>query len=129
MKHFLMIFLTIFSLNLIAHEGHNQTPGSVKSKHGGVVSLGKQLNLEVLVNGTNVTLFPLSHDSVDLKASEVKITAVAKPRKGNSYPVEFKALPIGLSSEIDLKGMNRVELEITILHAGKNDKFKVQVEQ
>ncbi len=129
MKQLLLMIFTIFSFSLFAHEGHNQTPGSVKSKHGGVVSLGKQLNLEVLVNGTNITLYPLSHESVDLKSTEVKIEAKAKPRKGNAYPVIFKAEKLGFSADVDLKGLNRVEIEINVEFSGKSDKFKVQVEQ
>jgi hypothetical protein len=129
MKQILLIILAFFSFNAFTHEGHNQTPGSVKSKHGGVVSLGKQVNLEILVNGTNVTLYPLTHESVDLKASDVKVSAIAKPRKGSSYPLVFKALKLGFSADVDLKGSNRVELDINIEQAGKLDKFKVQVEQ
>lgn len=129
MKNLLLLIATLLSLSIWAHEGHNQTPGSVKSKHGGVVSLGKQLNLEVLVNGTNVTLYPLTHESNDLKAADIKIDAIAKPRKGNTYPVIFKAEKLGFSTDVDLKGLNRVELEINIELAGKKDKFKVQVEQ
>lgn len=129
MKNTLLIIFTLLSFSTFAHEGHNQTPGSVKSKHGGVVTLGKQVNLEVLINGTNVTLYPLTHESADLKASDVKVSATAKPRKGSSYPVTFKADKLGFSADIDLKGSNRVELEINVEQAGKSDKFKVQIEQ
>ena len=129
MKQILLTIFMLLSFNAFTHEGHNQTPGSVKSKHGGVVTLGKQVNLEVLVNGTNVTLYPLTHESADLKASDVKITATAKPRKGSSYPVTFKAEKLGFTADVDLKGSNRVELEINVEQAGKSDKFKVQVEQ
>lgn len=130
MKNLLVILtITILSQSLFAHEGHDNAPGSFKSLHGGTVQAGKQLNLEVIVSGNEVTIFPTSHDGKDIQLKDVKVEATAKPKKGKPFPAIFSPAKSGLSTIIDLKGSNRVPVEISVTILGKTDHFIVQVEE
>lgn len=126
-----MIALTLMILPLMSfsHEGHDHAPGSIKSLHGGVVQGGKQINLEVIANPSEITLFPLSHEGKDLLAKDVKIEATAKPKKGKPYPVKFEAAKTGFSAKVDLQGANRLPVTINVTNEGKIDHFTVQVEE
>ncbi|MFA6239105.1 MAG: hypothetical protein WC635_17330 [Bacteriovorax sp.] len=129
MKKLLVLFVCItLSLSAFAHENHT-TPGSMKSLHGGVVQSGKENNLEVIINGNEVTVFPTTHEAQDIPAKDVQISATAMPKKGKSYPVEFKSTKSGFTASVDLKGANRLPLSITITAKGKSDKFTIQVEE
>jgi hypothetical protein len=130
MKTLLVILtITFLSFTAFSHEGHNDTPGAFKSLHGGTVQNGKQLNLEVVVSGREITIFPTSHDGKDIQLSDVKIESLAKPKKGKAYSVTFSPAKNGLSATIDLKGANRIPVEITVTGHGKTDHFLVQVEE
>lgn len=118
------------ALTVIAHEGHGSAPGSFKSLHGGTVQVGKQLNLEVIVTGNEVTVFPTSHEGKDVVLKDVKIEVTAKPKKGKAYPVQLSpASGNGMTATVDLKGANRLPLEVNVSNQGKVDKFTVQVEE
>ena len=127
----MMIAIAILSmpLTILAHEGHDKTPGSLKSLHGGVVQGGKQLNLEVIVNANEVTIFPTSHEGKDVAAKDVKIEATAKPKKGKVYPVNFVNAKGGFNAKVDLQGSNRLPITINVTNEGKTDHFTVQVEE
>ena len=66
MKKLLLTLIIILPTLVFSHEGHNDTPGALKSIHGGVVQAGKEVNLEVIITGQKVTLFPTSHEGQDL---------------------------------------------------------------
>lgn len=125
----LFLFVIVNTPSAFSHEGHNSTPGSYKSLHGGVVQNGKELNLEVIVNATELTVYPTSHESKDVPASAVKITAMAKPKKGKPYPVALTLSKGGYKAKLNLDGANRLPVEITVMSNGKTDKFTVQIEE
>lgn len=129
MKNLLFTFAILLSINAFAHEGHNNAPGSFKSLHGGTVQNGKELNLEVIINGKELLVYPTSHESKDVPAAEVKITATAKPKKGKAYPVVLNPAKGGYSATVDLQGSNRLPVEISVTNHGKTDKFTVQIEE
>jgi len=122
-----LLILLILSFNLMAHEGHNSTPGSYKTLYGGTISVGKEINLEVIINGLEFTVYPLSHESKDL--TEVKIEALGKPKKGKAYPIVLKKLQKGYSATVDLKGDNRLPVQITTNYKNKTDVFTIQIEE
>lgn len=129
-KTIFTLALSLLSLVAFSHEGHNVTPGSLKSLHGGTVQAGKQLNLEVIVNGSEITLYPTSHEGKDIPSKDVSIEAIAKPRKGKPYPVYFITdKGGGLTSTIELKGANRIPVTVKMTYHGKSDSFIVQVEE
>lgn len=132
MQNYKNIWATIFlalSLTSVsyAHEGH-ETPGSIKANHGGIVKPGKEINLEYVVSGTEVTLYPLDHDGKDLPASEVKLTATSKIPKGKVEQLTIESTN-GFKTNVDFKGAYRSEVVVTSEVKGKKDTFKFQVEK
>lgn len=129
-KTILALALSFLSLTAFSHEGHNVTPGTLKSLHGGTVQAGKQINLEVIVSAGEIAIFPISHEGKDIPTKDVTIEAIAKPRKGKPYPVFFITdKGGGLTTTIDLKGANRIPVTVKITNQGKSDSFTVQVEE
>ncbi len=129
MKKLFVLLLSLFTFTVFSHEGHNETPGSIKSLHGGIVQQGKQINLEVIVNGNAIQIFPTSHEGKDIPLKDVKITAKAKPKKGKAYDVNFNAGKDSYATTVDLQGANRLPVEVTVTTNGKNDYFTIQVEE
>ncbi len=131
MKKLLFVLSLIFLLPMsYSHEGHKLAPGSFKVIHGGEIKVGKELNLEVIIKKNEVTIYCVSHDSKDIPKDKVKLSAIAKPKKKKSYPVDFKDLaPIGYIANVDLSGENRLPIEVTVEYQGKKDVYKIQVEE
>ncbi len=128
-KYVSILVASIMSLSLLAHEGHNNAPGSFKSLHGGTVQNGKDLNLEVIISGKELTVYPTSHESKDIAEKDVKVSALAKPKKGKAYPVVLTNSKGGYSATVELQGSNRLPVEITIQSHGKTDHFTIQIEE
>lgn len=128
-KLYMTFLLTTLAAATFAHEGHNQAPGSLKSLHGGTVQAGKQINLEVIISGTHLTIYPESHEGKDLPAKDVLIEAKASPKKGKPYAVKFSPTKEGFVATVDLAGANRLPVTITTTNQGKVDHFTVQVEE
>lgn len=125
----IILAMLITSSFLSAHEGHNQTPGSLKSLHGGLVHGGKILNLETIISGNVVTLYPISHEGSDVAVNKVTIKGTAKPKKGKPYPIAFTGNKNNFTTTVDLKGANRLPIEVLVTMDGKSDSFKIQVEE
>ncbi len=126
-----MIFTTVLllALNLFAHDGHNQTPGSLKANHGGTVKTGKEINLEFVVAGNELKLYPASHEGADLAPTEVKLSATGKLPKGKPEALKIESKNGVLVAPIDFKTAYRIEVIATTEHKGKKDTFKFQVEK
>jgi hypothetical protein len=86
-KTLLALAILIQPILGLTHEGHDNAPGAMKSLHGGVVQSGKQVNLEVIISGKEITIFPTSHVGLDIPTKDVKIEAIAKPKKG---PIDYQ---------------------------------------
>lgn len=119
----------LFMVNVFAHEGHDQTPGSLKANHGGTVKAGKVINLEYVIAGDEVTLYPVSHEGTDLPATEVKITATEKSPKGKAQESKLEIKNGAYVTHVDFKGAYRVEMNVNVDNKGKVSTFKFQVEK
>lgn len=128
-KGILATILMIGTLNAFAHEGHDETPGALKANHGGVVKSGKEINLEYVVKGDTVELYPASHDGKDLPVADVTLTGTAKPSKGKPAPLKFESKNGAYLAKIDFKGAYRVEVQVIADNKGKQSTFKFQVEK
>lgn len=111
------------------HEGHDQVPGALNANHGGIVKKGKVINLEYVVNGNEVSLFPASHEGKDLPAANVKMSATSKIPKGKAEPLKVEALDNVFKANVEFKGAYRSEISVTAEVDGKKDTFKFQVEK
>ncbi len=128
-KKLLAIALVLVSVNLFAHEGHDDAPGSLKANHGGVVKAGKDINLEYKVSGDVVELYPVSHEGQDLTAAEIKVTATGKLPKGKAAPLKLEVKNGVYTAQLDFKGAYRIEVLVTADNKGKISTFKFQAEK
>lgn len=128
-KLFTFILLLALPALSFAHEGHDNAPGSLKSLHGGVVQAGKNINLETIITGQEINIYPISHEGKDVPLKDVKVEATAKPKKGKPYPVQFSVAKQSFKTTVDLNGANRLPIELKITTGGKTDQFTVQVEE
>ncbi len=124
-----MVALIFGSLTTFSHEGHDQAPGSLKANHGGTVKPGKLMNLEFVVSGTEVKLFPASHEGEDLKATDVKITATTKLPKGKAEAAKIDFKDGAFMTNVDFKSGYRVEMVVEAELNGKKNSFKFQIEK
>lgn len=129
LKKIISTILLIASLNAYAHEGHDETPGKLKANHDGVVKPGKEINLEYVVKGDTVELYPASHEGSDLPLAEVGLTGTAKPSKGKATPLKFESKNGAYLAKVDFKGAYRVEVQVVADNKGKKSTFKFQVEK
>lgn len=128
-KKLLLASILAGSMNVLAHEGHDQTPGALKAIHGGTVKPGKELNLEYVVSGTEVKLYPVSHEAKDVSAAEVKLTGTATLPKGKATPAKIEFKDGVYVTNVDFKSAYRVEMNVTAETNGKKSTFKFQVEK
>ena len=129
MKKLILAILLLISVSLFAHEGHDDAPGAIKANHGGTVKAGKEINLEYVVSGSEVKLFPVSHEGKDLTAAEVKLTATAKPPKGKAEAVKVESKDGAYVAMVDFKGAYRTEMNVDTDVKGKKSTFKFQIEK
>lgn len=121
--------LLLSSLPAIAHEGHGDLPGQLKSLHGGVVKAGKLMNMEMLVIGDTVQFFPQAHSGEDLKTADVQLQGSSKAPKKKADALSFASDGKSFTAKVDLKGSYRADLEIKAQYQGKTDSFKFLIEK
>ncbi len=131
LSKFILAFILVGSLNSFSHEGHNDAPGQIKANHGGKVEVGKEINLEFVVSGNEVKLFPASHEGKDLTADEITISATTKLPKGKPEPIKLNPKEGGYVAIVDFKTAYRVEMSIEAVLKSTNKKsnFKIQIEK
>lgn len=123
------LFILLISFTSLAHEGHGDTPGSLKANHGGTVKSGKEINLEYVVSGSELKVYPANHEGADILAADVKVSGTAKLPKGKPEVVKFEIKDGAYTTQVDFKNAYRVEMLISIEFKGKKDTFKFQVEK
>ena len=130
MKLALFVIGFIFSISATAHEGHAQNPKNLKALHGGAVKTGKEINLEYVISGTEVKLYPVSHDGKPVPSEEIKLSATTRAAKAKkATPASLKYADNSYSFAVDFGGTHRVEVMVTTESKGKSDVFKFQVEK
>lgn len=129
LKKIMLSVILVGSLNLFAHEGHDEAPGALKANHGGTVKAGKEINLEYVVAGNLVKIYPVSHDGKDLLQSDAKLAATVKAPKGKAEPAKLDFKDGSYVTSVDFKGAYRIEVNVTAEVKGKKDSFKFQVEK
>ena len=126
-----LIFTTLIisSLSTFAHEGHNNTPGSLKANHGGTIKSGKEMNLEYVASANELKLYPADHEGADLTFAELKVSATGKIPKGKTENLKVELKNGIYTVPIDFKNAYRIEVIVTVDYKGKKDSFKFQVEK
>lgn len=127
-KKIILSMALLISLSGVAHEGH-LVPGAIKANHGGTVLAGKDINLEYVVSGTEVKLFPVSHEGNDLTATEVNLSAKAKMPTGKPESVKLESKDGAFVTTVDFKKAYRLEMNVDAVVKGKKNSFKFQIEK
>ncbi len=128
-KKIILFSALVCSLRVFAHEGHDDAPGSFKANHGGVVKAGKEINLEYVVSGSEVKLYPMRHDGKELANSDIKILAHTKLPKGKPESVKLEYKDGAFVTQVDFKSAYRVEMTVDADVKDKKSTFKFQVEK
>lgn len=123
--------LLLITPNLFAHEGHDENPNAIKATHGGLILAGKVLNIEYIINGTEVKIYPLKHGGGGFQMDQLSASAKASPRKGKPYEVVTQKEQDHFKVAVDMKGSPRVQLDVQVNvdSSKKSDHFKLQIEQ
>ena len=125
----ILLVVVLASTCSFSHEGHDQVPGSIQANHGGVVKAGKEINLEYVISGTEVKLFPVSHDGKDLTANEVQLVVTTKLPKGKSEIIKTESKDGAVIAKVNFKTAYRIEMSVAAETKGKKSSFKFQVEK
>lgn len=131
MKKMILASLMVFGFSTasLAHEGHDQIPGALKARHGGVVKAGKQFNLEMLTLNDTVEFFPTAHEDESLEFKDVKLTVKAKTPKGKPQELPLQKTANSFKGTLNFQGSYRLDLEVTTEYEGKKDSFKFLAEK
>lgn len=113
----------------LAHEGHDQAPGSIKSMHGGIPKAGKIFNLEMLATDNKIQFFPMAHKGETVDINKINLKGTAKSPKGKAQTLKFTLKDKAYVTEIDFQGSHRANLEIKAEYEGNTDTFKFLVEK
>lgn len=111
-----------------AHEGH-AVPGVIASVHGGTALGGKQINLEYVVSGNELKIYPLTHEGKDIDSKLVTITATAQAPKEKVQTLNLSFNDGAFSTQVDFKKAHRMEIKVSTVFSNKKDNFKFQMEK
>lgn len=130
MKIIIPILMTVFMpLSLMAHEGHDKSPGAVVAPHGGMVQSASHIMLELVSTSDGVEIYPFDHDMKPLNTKDVKIEGTINlPKKSKSEILKFVIQGEAFTAKINAKGAHRYILDLMASHAGKKEKIKFSVE-
>jgi hypothetical protein len=128
-KKIIIAVVLLGSIGLFAHEGHDATPGALKSNHGGVVKAGKEINLEYVVSGAEVKLYPVSHEGVDLSVNDITLAVTSKLPKGKPMVLKTEVVNGVYTAQVDFKNAYRLEMNVDTSFKNKKSTFKFQLEK
>lgn len=128
-KKIILMAVLAVSINSFSHEGHDNAPGTLKSNHGGVVKSGQEFNLEYVVSGSEVKLYPVSHEGKDLPLNEVTLKVTTKLSKGKAEILKADVVEGVYTAKVDFKNAYRLEMNVEASHKNKKGSFKFQVEK
>jgi hypothetical protein len=129
MKASFLVIMMTFCFPLFSHEDHSHGPVGPVAPNGGQLKVGKEINVEVLGNKTEVKIYPYDHDMKALTLEQIEIKGnFVIPRKQISKKMDFKKANGFWHASIDGSKTHRYVLDLTFSVAGKNDQFSFQVE-
>ncbi len=127
------LLLAFFAFGLTGsawgHEGHHETPGQIRSQHGGEVKQGKLMNLELVVDGDKLNFYPLAHPNEKLDLAALKLTATSQAPKGKSQALSLTLGKDAFSGQVNFATASRLKVEVKAQYQGKSDSFSFQVEK
>lgn len=124
-----MLISILISANVMAHEGHDKSPGATVAPHGGTVQGASHIMLELVSKRDGVEIYAFDHDMKPLSTKDVKIEGtMSLPKKSKAEVLKFTSQGEAFAAKINAKGAHRYTLDLLASHAGKKEKIKFSVE-
>jgi hypothetical protein len=114
-KSFIVLIFSLFSLQLMAHEGHETA--TAKSLHGGMVKKSKNAYVEVLQEEGKIEIYISSHDYKNLISPELNVEAFAET-KGSKIPLKLRPTVKFIEVVTDLKKEKHFKLSVVLKMKG-----------
>ncbi|MEA9358473.1 hypothetical protein SHI21_19710 [Bacteriovorax sp. PP10] len=123
-KMALVTILTLTTLSLYAHEGHDA--GMAKSLHGGIVKKSKNVFVEV-VQDEGIEIYITDHEYKNLVSPKFPVTAYADV-KGKKIPLKLESHATNLTVTTDLKKEKHFKLNVVVKFNGKDEEVTFPLE-
>lgn len=126
----MLLALVLAAAPVLAHEGAHG-PAQKVAPHGGILRDGSSLMMELVKEGGNIKIYPLTHDG---KAIEAKILEVDTKKTmlidSKKKPVAYTLLPEGNAFTLKFQGGSsyRHAFGLVVRYEGKENKTNWQIE-
>lgn len=112
----ILITLGAWSLNAIAHEGHNHdAPTSLKAPKGGIIKALDEARVEVVAKGKDLKIYVYDKEMKPAQASTFKVIATAElPRTKKEESVALNAQDTFFDAVYEAKGAHRYTLKLAV---------------
>lgn len=129
MKHLVVSFL-ILSISPLAsaHEGHDHGPAIAQAPHGGTFQKGKKIAIEIVQEGGELKIYPLTTALKALKSSDINITATYELPKKKAEGLSLQSSDDFFVAKVDAKGAHRFKLDLNISYQGSKENLSFQIE-
>lgn len=111
-----------WSLNSVAHEGHNHdAPTTLKAPKGGVIKALDESRIEVVSKGKDVKIYLYDKEMNPTKASDYEIIALAElPRSKKEESLPLAPKDTYFEGSYDAKGSHRYTLKLAVTDSKTN---------
>ncbi len=124
----LLVGATLMAGSAFAHEGHDDAPGSLKAKHGGIVKSLDDASVELLTTGKTLKLYPADHGGKAINPKTLNLTATTALPKGTPAPLALTPKADHWEATFDPKGAHRYTLTLTLKDGEHSHKADFTVE-
>lgn len=106
----------LWSLNSMAHEGHNHdAPTTLKAPKGGVIKALDESRVEVVSKGKDLKIYVYDKEMNPTKASDYKVVAYAElPRSKKEESLSLAPKDTYFEGSYDAKGSHRYTLKLAV---------------
>lgn len=122
---FRFLFLSLLSFNLVAHEGHDHTPGRKDAPNGGVVKETPSYHFEMVESGKDLMLFVYD---VNMKPIEeikkISLSAYTQLPRQEKKPLEMGVMGNHFHGQFDKGSAHRFDLLVNVQDQDKTVELK-----
>lgn len=120
-----LMLCLLLSFQLVAHEGHDHSPGRKDAPHGGVVKESKDYHFELVSTDTDIMIFPYDVDMKPIKElSSIKIEAHTKKPRQDKNPLKFEVMGNHWHAKFDKGDSHRYNVYLTLVGNDKKEELE-----
>lgn len=124
-----IIAILVTGLSVLAHEGHDKTPGAITAPHGGQLKGTSQYYVELISDSSGFKLYTMDHDLKAIPIKDVKIEGSMRlPKKNQSQKLSLNTSESFLETKVDAKGSHRYIVDLKVTYKGKTESLSFNVE-